>query len=120
MNAAIQLLAGFFEALVRISWQASVLVGIILAIQWLLRKRLSPAWRHGLWFLLLARLVLPGSFESGWSIFNWIRFERTPTSRWHWESAAALPAPGGADQLRPLLDATEVLDRKSTRLNSSH
>jgi beta-lactamase regulating signal transducer with metallopeptidase domain len=58
MNA----LAGVGEAfrwLLETTWQGAVTVGIILLAQFLLRNRLSPAWRHGLWFLLVARLLMP-------------------------------------------------------------
>ena len=63
--------SAFFDRLLHVSGQASVLVGFVLGAQWLLKTRLTPAWRHGLWFLVLARLALPVLPESSWSIFNW-------------------------------------------------
>src|SRR5208282_4923570 len=59
-----------FGWLLQTSWQAAVLAGLILAAQLLLRKKLSPAWRHGLWFLLLVRLLMPMTPSSALSIFN--------------------------------------------------
>lgn len=40
-----------FHWLVQTSGRAAVIVLIILLAQFLLRHRLSPAWRYGLWFL---------------------------------------------------------------------
>jgi beta-lactamase regulating signal transducer with metallopeptidase domain len=59
-----------FGWLLQTSWQAAVVAGLILLAQVLLRKRLSPAWRHGLWFLLLVRLLMPMTPSSGVSVFN--------------------------------------------------
>lgn len=52
------------------SWQGSILAILILAVQWLFRKRLSAGWRSALWLLLLVRLIFPISFPSGASVFN--------------------------------------------------
>lgn len=64
----------------RASWQASVLVLLVLLAQWACRARLEPRWRFALWWLVLLRLALPLAPESAWSVFNW-----TP--------AAPLPSP---------------------------
>ena len=48
---------GVFRWILQTTWQAAVLAGLILAAQWLLRKRLSPAWRYGLWLLLIVSPV---------------------------------------------------------------
>lgn len=60
----------------RVSWQAGVLVLLVLAVQWIFRARLAAKWRHALWLLVLGRLVLPVSFESATSIFNYASAER--------------------------------------------
>lgn len=60
------------EGLGRTSLQAGVLVVVILAVQWLLRKQLPPRWRCALWLLVAARLLLPVSISSAASIFNLI------------------------------------------------
>ena len=70
MKAFNDLGAAIFEAIVQISWQATVLVGLILLAQGLFRKRLSPPWRYGLWLLLVIRLLMPVSPQSAFSIFN--------------------------------------------------
>jgi len=69
MNALSGLERGF-EWLLQTSWQAAVLAVLILLAQWLLRKRLTGVWRHGLWLLLVVRLVMPMTPSSAVSIFN--------------------------------------------------
>jgi beta-lactamase regulating signal transducer with metallopeptidase domain len=59
-------------ALGRVSVQGGVLVLVILLAQWLFRKQLSPRWRCTLWLLVVARLLLPVSFATTASIFNWL------------------------------------------------
>ena len=70
MNLFIEMGNAWFEWLLQTSWQAAVLAGLILVAQWLFRKRLSPAWRHGLWLLLMVRLLLPTPPPTGFSVFN--------------------------------------------------
>jgi len=60
----------FFGWLWRASWEAALLVLLVLVAQWLLARRLPPRWRHALWLLVLARLALPASIESRMSLFN--------------------------------------------------
>jgi beta-lactamase regulating signal transducer with metallopeptidase domain len=59
-----------FDWVLRTSWQAGVLAGLVLLAQFIFRKKLSPGWRYGLWLLLLARLLMPNSPPSAVSIFN--------------------------------------------------
>lgn len=54
----------------RASWQASVLVVLVLLVQGLMRHRLTPAWRSALWLLVVARLLLPITPSSPWSLFH--------------------------------------------------
>jgi beta-lactamase regulating signal transducer with metallopeptidase domain len=70
MNQLIHLGRALFQWILQTTWQASVLAVLIVAAQWLLRKRLSPAWRCGLWLLLVIRLLMPVPPPSGFSIFN--------------------------------------------------
>jgi hypothetical protein len=65
-----------FGWLLQTTWQAAVIVVIILLAQFLLRNRLSPAWRHGLWFLLVARLLMPMTPGSAISVFNLAKWSR--------------------------------------------
>ena len=60
----------------RASWQASILALLVLAMQWFLRARLSPGWRFALWWLVLARLILPVAPPCAWSVYNLAREPR--------------------------------------------
>jgi len=64
----------FFEWFLQSTWQASVIAAMILVAQFFLRKRLSPAWRYGLWMLLVARLLIPVPPSSAISIFNFVKW----------------------------------------------
>ena len=60
----------FVQGMARASWQAGVLVVLILLAQWALRRKLSPQWRCGLWLLVIGRLLLPVAPGSAASVFN--------------------------------------------------
>ncbi len=80
MSATIGM-GGFIGWVFQTTWQAAVIAGMILLAQFLLRRRLSAGWRHGLWFLLVARLLMPIAPSSGVSVFNlakWPRPRATP------------------------------------------
>src|SRR5205814_2357213 len=75
MNALGAIASEFFRWVLQTTWQAAVLAGLILLTQRLFRKRLSPAWRYGLWLLLVVRLLIPVPPQSAFSIFNLARIE---------------------------------------------
>jgi beta-lactamase regulating signal transducer with metallopeptidase domain len=83
----------WFGWLLQTTWQAAVLAALVLLAQFLLRNRLSPGWRYGLWFLLLLRLVMPMAPSSAVSIFNLAKW--SPARATH--APAAMPAPARAD-----------------------
>ena len=56
--------------IIRRSLEASLLVGVMLALQFLLRHRINAQWRYALWLLLLIRLSFPWSPSSALSIYN--------------------------------------------------
>ncbi len=60
----------FFDWLLWVSLQGSVLIGLIILIQLILRGRLGIRWHYLLWVLLLIRLAVPWLPESKMSIFN--------------------------------------------------
>jgi beta-lactamase regulating signal transducer with metallopeptidase domain len=60
----------------RASWQAAVVVVVVLVAQRVFRRWLTPRWRHALWFLVLARLIIPVGPSSSASIFNWVGINR--------------------------------------------
>ena len=72
MNATTEVQT-FFEWLLNRSWQAGVLVLCVLLLQWLFRRQLTNRWRFALWWIVLARLVLPFGPESELSLFNYFR-----------------------------------------------
>ena len=60
----------FVETLARLSAQAGVLVLLVLLVQWVFRRQLTPHWRCALWLVVMVRLVLPVSTASRTSLFN--------------------------------------------------
>jgi beta-lactamase regulating signal transducer with metallopeptidase domain/type II secretory pathway component GspD/PulD (secretin) len=71
--------SAFFDWLLKASFQTSVLVALVVCTRWLLARRLPPAWRYGLWLLVVIRLVVPRSPHSEWSIFNLQRLRPAPS-----------------------------------------
>ena len=55
------------------SLQAGALVLLVLAVQWLFRRQLASRWRFALWWIVLARLLLPFSPQSAVSVFNFFQ-----------------------------------------------
>lgn len=68
---SLQYVDQFLNWLFKASWQAAVLVLMVLAVRAVLRRRLAPSWRCYLWLLVGLRLVLPVLPASPWSIFNY-------------------------------------------------
>lgn len=52
------------------AWQAGLLAAAVLALTWLLGRRLQPPWRFALWLIVFARLALPVLPEASWSVFR--------------------------------------------------
>ena len=67
----LETLIDFSQWLFLTSLKASVVVGIILMLRFLHRKRLPAKWQHALWFLLILRLILPFEIPSPMSLYNW-------------------------------------------------
>ena len=67
----------FFQSLLRASWQAAVLAGLVVFVQWSLRGRLSARWRYALWALVLVRLLVPTLPPSRASLYNLAELFRT-------------------------------------------
>jgi beta-lactamase regulating signal transducer with metallopeptidase domain len=81
-----QTLLSHLPGLLRVSWQASILIVLVLAAQWVCGRRLQPRWRCALWMLVLLRLGLPWTLPSPASLFNVVKlpatvsFDRTETA----------------------------------------
>jgi len=59
-----------FPGLLKISWEAAILIFLVLAAQWFCGGRLKPRWRYALWLLVVLRLALPATIPSPASLFN--------------------------------------------------
>ncbi len=70
MNALLESLSTWMPVLLRTSLQAALLVAVILVAQWVFAKRLSPAWRHALWGLVVVRLLMIWAPASPLSVYN--------------------------------------------------
>jgi bla regulator protein BlaR1 len=57
--------------LLRTSLEASLLIVAILAVRWALGKRLTPAWRIGLWAVVGLKLLLPAFVPAGFGLGQW-------------------------------------------------
>lgn len=97
MDAIESAAAAWMRFVLILSSRGAVLVLLVLAAQWIFRKRLSPRWRYGLWLLVLVRLALPVTPESPTSIFN--------LARPGWNSKSTRLAPP------PTLDFPEIQPR---------
>ncbi len=67
MNTWAVLLEKIFLTIWEISWQASLIVLAVLAVQSTLGRWLNPRWKSALWLLVLIRLLLPVLPETPWS-----------------------------------------------------
>jgi len=84
-----QALFSHLPGLLRMSGQASILIVLVLAAQWLCGRRLQPRWRCALWLLVLLRLALPWTIPSPASLFNVLKL---PAAAQHTPPETA-PAP---------------------------
>jgi beta-lactamase regulating signal transducer with metallopeptidase domain len=75
--------------LLKMSGQASILILLVLAAQWLCGRRLQPRWRCALWLLVLLRLALPWTLPSPASLFNVLKL---PAAAQHTQPETS-PAP---------------------------
>lgn len=80
MEALMWSLEPFSEWLLRTTLQASLLILLILLVQYILGDMLGIRWRYCLWLLLLVRMVLPWAPQSRISIFNLIPAGRQQVS----------------------------------------
>jgi beta-lactamase regulating signal transducer with metallopeptidase domain len=104
-------LESVFSWLVEASWQASVLVALVLLLQVVLRGRLNPRWHHALWLLVIARLMLPFLPESALSLYQ---FAPPPPAKLAVSMSEPLFAPG------PLLSPIEFPTVKSEAVEGGH
>ncbi len=88
-------LATHFTSLLKMSGQASILIVLVLAAQWICGRRLQPRWRCALWLMVLARLALPWTIASPTSLFNAVKVPSVVVPNAH-EAAEAAAQPTAA------------------------
>ncbi|MBL9127614.1 MAG: M48 family metalloprotease [Verrucomicrobiales bacterium] len=103
----------FAEWLLRASWQAAVLAVLVLLIQRVFGSRLTPAWRFRLWFVVIARLLLPVQIPSPSSVFNLARLP-VPASVSSVRGTAV--APGTSASVAPLAGTERRVERSGVEV----
>lgn len=68
-----EILRRTFDTVLEASWQAAVIVAIVLLVDLLLWRRIAPCWRCAIWMLVFLRLLLPTIPSSPISVFNLAR-----------------------------------------------
>lgn len=71
MSALDALSTAWFNAALRTSWQAAILIALVFAVTRLLRGRLSARWTYALWGLVAVRLLVPVSPRLSLGAFDW-------------------------------------------------
>ncbi|MGO8929496.1 MAG: M56 family metallopeptidase [Limisphaerales bacterium] len=81
MNLLIETLNAWADHALRFAWpmlwQSSLLIGLLFALDLLMRRKLRPALRYALWLVVLVKLVLPPSLAVPTSAGWWLRPART-------------------------------------------
>lgn len=72
MEAFNIILSPFFQWLLKTTFQASVLICLILLVKIVFRQKLPVRWHYYLWLILLVRLALPWSPQSRISVYNFM------------------------------------------------
>ena len=87
-------------------WQSSLLIGLLFALDLLMKRKVRPAVRYALWLVVLVKLLLPPSLAFPTSAGWWLRPAK---------SAPARPRPvsvvvtyGAVDMPAPPVVATPV------------
>src|SRR5205823_979653 len=63
---------GFRNFALPMLWQSSLLIIVLFAVDFALRRRARAVVRYALWMLLLIKLLLPPSFSSATSLAYWL------------------------------------------------
>jgi len=77
MNLLIETLNVWADHTLRLAWpmlwQSSLLIGVLFALDWLLRRKLRAVVRYALWLVVLVKLLLPPSLAFPTSAGWWLR-----------------------------------------------
>ncbi|MCM3293208.1 M56 family metallopeptidase [Paenibacillus sp. MER 180] len=80
MNNLLTWLTIIFDWVAKTSLMASIIVVLILLVRAALKDRLPIKWQYMLWFVLLARMLLPWVPESSISLYNLFSFADKPVT----------------------------------------
>ncbi len=72
MNSLLDSTGLWLHSVIALSWKGALLALLVGILIVLFRRRLTPAWRHTLWLLVLARLAMPDIATSDWSLSRWL------------------------------------------------
>lgn len=111
MNNFLIWLTMIFDWIAKTSLMASIIAILILLIRVVWKDRFPIKWQYFLWFVLLARMLLPWVPESSISLYNLFSFTEKPI---------ALPFSSVADEIRNLsAERTAGMNESSSILGKS-
>ena len=101
------------------SWQALILVSLVVLLIVLLRKQLSARWRAALWLIIVARLLMPIGPKSPVSLFNYF-YSPTKVACFYFpdedvSASAALPSTKASTPSEPTAEKRPVSSSKVAR-----
>jgi beta-lactamase regulating signal transducer with metallopeptidase domain len=62
----------FFTGVLNMTFTASIVIGLIIVIRFILNKKLPKSFSYALWIVVLVRLLVPVTVSSGLSLFNFL------------------------------------------------
>lgn len=80
MSHFYMLMQQIFDWVIRGSLMASILVILVLIVQFLMKDKLKPRWKYILWLPVAIRLLLPWAPESTLSLYNLLPVDETATT----------------------------------------
>jgi len=66
----------FVDVAFPIFWQSSLLIALIFALGWLLRRKIRPAVRYAFWLVVVVKLSLPPSLALPTAPISWLRVHK--------------------------------------------
>ena len=85
MNLLIETLNAWADHALRFAWpmlwQSSLLIGLLFALDLLMRRKVRPAVRYALWLVVLVKLLLPPSLAFPTSPGWWLRPAKAAPAR---------------------------------------
>ncbi len=102
MNSFIEILNGRGAQFLRLAWpmlwQSGLLIALLFALDFALRKRVRATVRYALWMLVVAKLVLPASLSLPTGVGYWV----PPPQSVALEEAMAPPILANSKNLPPV------------------